>query len=163
MPFSKLPRESNDYKKSNFIFVQSQEVVDIYALDVSAAQIRNAIRRRFERNRHITDPRAIDVLLRKGWQEYQETMNLWKQRDHVLGILLEGQGALRPPRTFLQKFYEGELMIWIRAAVCCRTLIVWFDREGRGCCIAGCEWDVLEHVLGEYISLQTLLSGAAFK
>jgi len=85
-----------------------QEVVDLYAINVPAAQIRHAIRRRFEQNRHITDPRAIDVLLQKGWQEYQETMNVWKQRDHVLGILLEDQGASRPPRTFLQKFYEGK-------------------------------------------------------
>ncbi|KAF7977902.1 hypothetical protein HWV62_1420 [Athelia sp. TMB] len=85
----------------------SQEVVDLYALNVSATQIRSAIRRRFEANRHITDTRAIDVLLLKGWQEYQETMNVWKQPDHVLGILLEDQGASRPPRTFLQKFYEG--------------------------------------------------------
>lgn len=94
-------------------YLQSQEVVDIYAINVSAAQIRHAIRRRFEQNRHITDPRAIDVLLLKGWQEYQETMNVWKQRDHILGILLEDQGASRPPRSFLQKFYEGECMIWI--------------------------------------------------
>lgn len=83
-------------------------MVDLYALNVSSAQIRTAIRRRFEANRHLTDTRAIDVLLLKGWQEYQETMNVWKQPDHVLGILLEDQGASRPPRTFLQKFYEGE-------------------------------------------------------
>jgi Complex 1 protein (LYR family) len=97
-------------------YLQSQEVVDIYAINASAAQIRHAIRRRFERNRHITDPRAIDVLLLKGWQEYQETMNVWKQRDHILGILLEDQGASRPPRSFLQKFYEGGCMTWIAVA-----------------------------------------------
>lgn len=81
--------------------------MDIYALNVTAAQVRAAIRRKFEQNRYVTDSRAIDVLLLKGWQEYQETMNVWKQPDHVLGILLEDQGASRPPRTFLQKFYEG--------------------------------------------------------
>jgi len=55
----------------------------------------------------VTDQRAIDVLLLKGRQDYQETMNCWKQIDHVLGITLEPQD--RPQRTFLQKFYEGAI------------------------------------------------------
>lgn len=46
------------------------------------------------------------MLLLKGRQEYQETMNVWKQTDHVMGTLLLPQD--RPQRTFLQKFYEGE-------------------------------------------------------
>lgn len=78
----------------------------MYALSVSPAYVRHALRQRFERTRHVTDPRAIDVLLLKGRQDYQETMNCWKQTDHVVGILLEPQD--RPQRTFLQKFYEGE-------------------------------------------------------
>jgi hypothetical protein len=133
-------------------YLQSQEVVDIYAINVSAAQIRHAIRRRFEQNRHITDPRAIDVLLLKGWQEYQETMNLWKQRDHILGILLEDQGASRPPRSFLQKFYEGGCMTWIllRKLQFEHTLTLCLDRQGRGCCTAGSERNILECVLREY-------------
>ena len=47
----------------------------------------------------------IDTLLLKGNQEYQETMNCWKQYDHVMGILLEP--VKKPRKTFLQKFYEG--------------------------------------------------------
>ncbi|KAF8968812.1 hypothetical protein BDZ97DRAFT_1755100 [Flammula alnicola] len=81
------------------------EICALYAISVSPAYVRHAIRQRFERNRHVTDPRAIDVLLLKGRQDYQETMNVWKQTDHVMGILLEPQD--RPKRTFLQKFYEG--------------------------------------------------------
>ena len=63
---------------------------------------------RFEANRNVTDLRAIDVLLLKSRQEYQETLNLWKQTDHIMGILLKPQS--RPQRTFLQKFYEGWLI-----------------------------------------------------
>ncbi|PFH47439.1 hypothetical protein AMATHDRAFT_198058 [Amanita thiersii Skay4041] len=81
------------------------EIVSLYALNVSSAYVRHAIRERFEKNRYVTDPRAIDVLLLKGRQDYQETLNLWKQRDHVEGILLAPQH--RPHKTFLQKFYEG--------------------------------------------------------
>ncbi|KAG5653937.1 hypothetical protein H0H81_009294 [Sphagnurus paluster] len=81
------------------------EIVDLYALNVSPAFIRASIRTRFEKNRYVTDPRAVDVLLLKSRQEYQETMNCWKQTDHIMGILL--QNNVRPQRSFLQRFYEG--------------------------------------------------------
>ena len=57
----------------------------------------------------MTDPKAIDVLVLKDRQDYQETMNCWKQIDHVMGILLEPRQ--RPQRTFLQKFYEGAFVL----------------------------------------------------
>ncbi|KII90129.1 hypothetical protein PLICRDRAFT_91232 [Plicaturopsis crispa FD-325 SS-3] len=81
------------------------EVVELYALNVSPGYVRHAIRQKFEKNRYVSNPRAIDVLLLKGRQEYQETLNCWKQPDHVMGILL--QNPNRPQRTFLQKFHEG--------------------------------------------------------
>jgi len=81
------------------------EVVDQYALDVSPTQLRHAIRMRFETNRTVSDVRTIDMLLLKSRQEFQETMNMWKQPDHIYGILL--QPKERPPQTFLQRFYEG--------------------------------------------------------
>lgn len=87
------------------IDVQAPEIISLYTLNVSVPFVRHAIRQRFENIRQVTDPRAIDVLLLKYRQDYQETMNIWKQRDHVMGILLEPRD--RPQRTFLQKFYEG--------------------------------------------------------
>ncbi|KAF8626025.1 hypothetical protein AX15_005115 [Amanita polypyramis BW_CC] len=81
------------------------EVVQLYALNVSPALIRHSIRERFEKNRYVTDLRAIDVLLSKGRMEYQETLNCWKQMDHIEGILLAPQH--RPQRSFMQKFLEG--------------------------------------------------------
>ncbi|EMD35146.1 hypothetical protein CERSUDRAFT_139986 [Gelatoporia subvermispora B] len=81
------------------------EICSLYALNVSPAYVRHCIRRKFEANRYVTDQRVIDMLYLKGRQEYQETMNCWKQTDHVMGILLEAPH--RPQRTFLQKFYEG--------------------------------------------------------
>ncbi|KDQ55956.1 hypothetical protein JAAARDRAFT_36746 [Jaapia argillacea MUCL 33604] len=81
------------------------EVVSLYALNVSPAFVRHSIRRQFERNRYVTDPKVVDVLLLKGRQDYQETMNAWKMQDHVMGLLL--QDKERPRKTFLQKFYEG--------------------------------------------------------
>ncbi|KAI0742786.1 NADH-ubiquinone oxidoreductase Complex1 subunit [Daedaleopsis nitida] len=81
------------------------EIVTLYALNVSPAYIRHCVRQHFEQNRYVNDTRVIDVLIQKGRQEYQETMNCWKQLDHIMGILL--QPPARPPRTFLQKFFEG--------------------------------------------------------
>lgn len=53
-------------------------------------------------------------------------MNLWKQNDHVLGILLADEGP-KEPKTFLQKFYEGELFI----VVCGHVMVVsMFSRTG---------------------------------
>ncbi|TFY77024.1 hypothetical protein EWM64_g6988 [Hericium alpestre] len=83
------------------------EVVTLYALNVPPAVIRHAVRREFERNRYVSDLKVIDVLALKGRQEYQETMNCWKQEPHILGMLLEPPFRDRPQRTFLQKFYEG--------------------------------------------------------
>jgi hypothetical protein len=85
---------------------QAPEICSLYSLNVSPAFVRHRIRARFERNRNVTDLRAINVLLLKSRQDYQETMNVWKLPDHVLGILLKDD--TRPQRTFLQKFYEGE-------------------------------------------------------
>ncbi|KAF9450724.1 hypothetical protein P691DRAFT_700613 [Macrolepiota fuliginosa MF-IS2] len=82
------------------------EICSLYTLNVSPAYIRHAIRQKFEKNRYVTDPRAIDVLIHKSRVDYQETMNLWKQNDHILGILLADE-APKEPKTFLQKFYEG--------------------------------------------------------
>lgn len=81
------------------------EVVEMYALPVTPAYVRHCIRQKFEANRHVTDLRAIDVLILKGQQELQETLNCWKQPDHVMGILLTP--TARPQRSFMQKFLEG--------------------------------------------------------
>ncbi|KAG0706274.1 NdufA6 NADH-ubiquinone oxidoreductase 14.8 kDa subunit [Suillus ampliporus] len=81
------------------------EICSLYALSVTPAYVRHCIRQKFEHNRHVTDQRAIEVLLLKGQQELQETVNCWKQPDHIYGILF--QNKERPQRTFLQKFYEG--------------------------------------------------------
>ncbi|KIM53263.1 hypothetical protein SCLCIDRAFT_453754 [Scleroderma citrinum Foug A] len=81
------------------------EIVELYALPVTPAYVRHCIRQKFEANRHVTDQRAIEVLILKGGQELQESINCWKQPDHVMGLLLKQNE--RPQRSFLQKFYEG--------------------------------------------------------
>lgn len=59
--------------------LQAPEIVALYALNVSPSMIRLKIRQDFEKNRNITDLNIINMLLHKNQQEYQETMNCWKQ------------------------------------------------------------------------------------
>jgi hypothetical protein len=58
---------------------QAPEIVSLYALNIAPSMIRLKIRQDFEKNRDITDLPVIDMLLHKNQQEYQETMNCWKQ------------------------------------------------------------------------------------
>ena len=80
---------------------------------MSPNDIRRAVRAEFERHRYVSDPRVVDVLLQKGQQSYQETVNAWSQEPHILGILLAPKS--RPQRTFMEKFLEGTVLLaWIR-------------------------------------------------
>ena len=106
------------------------------------------MRQQFEKNRYVSDPKVIDVLLLKGRQDYQETLNCWQQEPHILGILLEKRD--RPQRSFLQKFYEGEFDNSRRSQIVVAveyTLMdvganVFFRRSGRRC-RTGCQRPVI--------------------
>ncbi|KAF5392123.1 hypothetical protein D9757_003198 [Collybiopsis confluens] len=82
------------------------EIITIYSLNYSPQYVRHLIRQRFEANRHVTDLRAINVLLLKSRQEYQETMNTWKLPDQVIGLLFKPKEGPKA-NTFLEKFYTG--------------------------------------------------------
>jgi NADH dehydrogenase (ubiquinone) 1 alpha subcomplex subunit 6 len=69
------------------------EICALYALNVSPSAIRLKIREDFERNRNIENLDVINLLLHKNQQEFQETMNCWKQE--VSGM--SGWLRLAPP------------------------------------------------------------------
>ena len=60
------------------------EIVSLYALNIPAYAIRAKVREQFERNQQVSDIKAVDVLLLKGHQDLQETLNCWKMDSHVL-------------------------------------------------------------------------------
>ena len=67
----------------------------LYALNISPSMIRIKIRQEFEKNRAVTDLAVINMLLHKNQQEYQETMNCWKQEVsliHAGTVLLLSSG-----------------------------------------------------------------------
>ncbi|KIJ47297.1 hypothetical protein M422DRAFT_28940 [Sphaerobolus stellatus SS14] len=81
------------------------EIVAMYGLPVSASLIRQRVREEFERTRYITDVRLVDRLLLRWHQELQETLNVWKQEPHVMGMLLVQKNLEQ--KSFLDKFYKG--------------------------------------------------------
>jgi NADH dehydrogenase (ubiquinone) 1 alpha subcomplex subunit 6 len=58
---------------------QAPQICALYALNISPSMIRMKKRADFEKHRHIQDLNVIDLLLFKSHQDYQETMNCWKQ------------------------------------------------------------------------------------
>ncbi|PIA13707.1 hypothetical protein COEREDRAFT_83304 [Coemansia reversa NRRL 1564] len=77
-----------------------------YHLSMPQAVVRSKIRENFEKNRYVSDPRVIDVLLFKGQIEFEETYNVWKQYSHVLRYFDANE---RDPQSnqFMDKFIEG--------------------------------------------------------
>ncbi|KAK4569990.1 hypothetical protein LTR86_002960 [Recurvomyces mirabilis] len=70
--------------------------------------IRTKIRQEFERHRYVSQLKTVDVLLFNSHQEFQETLNFWKQLTHVLKYFRsEEDPKAALPKTFIQGFLEG--------------------------------------------------------
>lgn len=82
------------------------EIVQLYAINFPASAIRAKVRHEFERNSLIDDLETVDILLLKGQQEFQETVNAWKMESHVLRWFAKEELPARP-NTFLEAFYSS--------------------------------------------------------
>ncbi|KAK5735123.1 hypothetical protein LTS12_026541 [Elasticomyces elasticus] len=83
------------------------EVQSMYPLNMPVSAIRTKIRQEFERHRYVSQLKTVDVLLFNSHQEYQETLNYWKQLTHVLKYFrMEEDPKAKLPKTFIQGFLE---------------------------------------------------------
>lgn len=68
----------------------------LFAANIPATAIRAKVRQEFEKNKYVDDLEAVDVLLLKGYQEYQETINAWKMDSHLMDMFNKEQAPPKP-------------------------------------------------------------------
>jgi len=84
------------------------EVQTMYSLNMPVSMLRTKIRQEFERHRYVNQLKTVDVLLFNSHQEFQETLNFWKQLSHVLKYFrAEEEPKARLPANFINGFLEG--------------------------------------------------------
>ncbi|KAK7405525.1 hypothetical protein VNO78_06908 [Psophocarpus tetragonolobus] len=90
-------------------------VMEIYNLDdvVPVSQLRSSVASQIRKNTHVTNPKVIDMLLFKGFEELHNVVNHSKQRHHIIGQYVVGQQGQVPDSAskdpaispFLKNFY----------------------------------------------------------
>ncbi|KAL2019521.1 hypothetical protein VTK56DRAFT_9555 [Thermocarpiscus australiensis] len=85
------------------------EIQTMYSIPRPVSAIRSRIRQEFERHRYVNKLPVVDVLLMQSRQDYQETMNFWRQTHHIMAYFKEEnfRGEKRLPSSFIAGFLEG--------------------------------------------------------
>ncbi|KAJ3181610.1 NADH dehydrogenase 1 alpha subcomplex subunit 6 ndufa6 [Gaertneriomyces sp. JEL0708] len=97
------------------------DIVEMYRLHFPVWKVRQRMREEFEKNAHVSDPQVVDILLFKGRNELVETLQQWKQDDHILRFFpnntydqperkirpFEDENGRGKVSDFLADFYEG--------------------------------------------------------
>ncbi|KAF2434922.1 NADH dehydrogenase, alpha subcomplex, subunit 6 [Tothia fuscella] len=84
------------------------EIQNMYSLNLPVSTVKNKIRQEFERHRYVAQLPAVDVLLFQSHSEFQETLNYWKQLNHVLKYFrIEEDPKAKLPSNFMGGFLQG--------------------------------------------------------
>ncbi|KKY21974.1 putative nadh-ubiquinone oxidoreductase b14 [Phaeomoniella chlamydospora] len=86
----------------------SPEIQTMYSLNMPVSSIRTKVREQFERHRYVNQLKVVDVLLFQSHAEYQETLNYWKQLNHVMKYFRKEENPqVSLPKNFVSGFLEG--------------------------------------------------------
>jgi NADH dehydrogenase (ubiquinone) 1 alpha subcomplex subunit 6 len=77
-----------------------------YDLPLLERECKATLRSMFLKNKYESDLRAIDLLVIKGQMELVDTVNIWKQKTHVMRYFKDTTKEEKPT-DFLSKFYDG--------------------------------------------------------
>ncbi|KAK4239976.1 hypothetical protein C8A03DRAFT_31904 [Achaetomium macrosporum] len=85
------------------------EIQTMYSVPQPVSAIRSRIRQEFERHRYVNKLPVVDVLLLQSNADYQETMNFWRQTNHIMSFFKEEnfRGEKRLPSNFIEGFLQG--------------------------------------------------------
>ncbi len=87
-------------------------VLTIYDADLAPADARAQVQALFRKNAHVQDPVIVDMLVKKGYMELEETLMQWKQKTHLLRLLAadtETPRKYKGKKTFADKFLSNTL------------------------------------------------------
>ncbi|QPG77210.1 hypothetical protein FOA43_004617 [Brettanomyces nanus] len=86
----------------------SREFVNNYDLDIPASQVKTKIRQEFEKRRNVNDLAIQNVMYMKGQMEFQELVNFWKQKCHVMRHFEDFNSYDNSAKNgFVEKFLKG--------------------------------------------------------
>lgn len=77
-----------------------------YDIPKTIEQCRAKVREQFLKNRDVKDIRVRDMLVIKGQMELQESVEIWKQKGHLMRYWKESVEV--KPTDFLSKFIAGQ-------------------------------------------------------
>ncbi|KAK3302481.1 uncharacterized protein B0T15DRAFT_496946 [Chaetomium strumarium] len=85
------------------------EIQTMYSVPQPVSAIRSRIRQEFERHRYVNKLPVVDILLQQSNADYQETMNFWRQTNHIMSFFKEEnfRGEKRLPSNFIEGFLQG--------------------------------------------------------
>lgn len=90
-------------------------VINVFDLDMTEREVRKKVRRLFDKNANVTDPRMVAMLLEKGEMDFQETVEQWKQKSQLHRLLGHDERSKivlpehQHESKFLQDFYAGHV------------------------------------------------------
>ncbi|GAB5033190.1 nadh dehydrogenase [Nannochloropsis oceanica] len=87
-------------------------VLTIYDADLAPAEARAKVQNLFRKNSHVGDPVIVDMLVKKGYMELEETLMQWKQKTHLLRLLAadtETPRKYKNKKTVAEKFFSNTL------------------------------------------------------